>query len=492
MTSTVPPLAESARLPRESRREPVGEVLGRAPIPLAVAAAAMAAGWAFTSNLLYLGGLILALIWAMVVLERPRNRWLVALSILGVGLGGPCLGVVLSYRDAGVLVDADLQLLGTSYITTQGDAVVLTGFVAVDGDGREAWSLRGGGAYRDQVALGDGSFLVAGLQDYALVDANGVPAWAVSVEPYIGEVAAVGGGALVVRTCDDTEDGVGCTWTGFDLADGTTRWEVAGRPAPAWPVPDSDVLGGSGTLLSPPSVFGVTGESGATELRDAGTGRVIEEVPGAATVLLARDAAVVVDLSGPCRAELWDGDGGGWTTEVDCALMAALPAAPFTAEELTVPALVEGLGTLVGQTWWASPPPPGDESLVLDLGTGAARTVPGGSRVYGAGVVVEQEGDDFTVRDPLDGSRLWGVTRDGYVIGLGGDLVVFWYDAPLLLDQLFGPEYRDSVVEVREARTGDVVARLRADGSVVVADDRIFVEVERTPDVRTVRMIMAD
>lgn len=515
MTTSVAPPAWSAQVPQRSRWEPVRQALARAPVFLAITVAAVAAGWLLTSNMLYVGGLLLAIIWASTVLVRRRYRWLVVLVVLVVGFGGPGLAVRLAYREAGVEVTADVDLAYGDFITTQDGAVVMHGdsfgeqvrpaLVAVDDSGQQAWSFPDGGltAYWP---LDDGSLVAAAhsyFQAFARIDAQGRVAWSYSVAPDQGGMVAMDDDALVVQVCADTD----CTWTGIDLDDGSERWEVTGPPAPAWRLRDAERRNALGAdLPDASSLFATAGASGQTELREAGTGVVVGEVPGDATLVLARDMAIVLDRSGPCRAELRRGGDGPWATEIDCALLDRVPAqAPATWQDEMFTATPDPLGVLVGDAWWLF----GDTEVfgagrsvtadgagvVLDLRTGAARNAPEAVRTFGAGVVIEYASWGITVRDPLDGARLWGATLpDARLVESAGELVVLRYEAPLLLGELFDPGNRDdSVIEIREARTGDVVARLRSGPQFAIAGDRVFVYLGvGAPEPGLTRMVIAD
>lgn|GEM_PF-5251472 len=516
MTTSVAPPILSAPTPPESRWEPVRQAVGRAPVFLATTVAAVGAGWLLTSDLLYLGGLLLAVIWASSVLARRRDRWLVVLAVLLVGLGGPAVGVRLAYQEAGVEVTSDVDLAYADHITTQDGAVVMHGdsfgelvrpaLVAVDDSGHQAWSFVDGGlvAYWP---LDDGSLVAAGhsyFQDFARVDVQGQTVWSYSVAPDQGGLVAMDDEAVVVQVCADG----GCTWTGLDLEDGSERWEVTGPPAPAWRLRDGEWWNLRRAADLPPatSLFATAGASGRTELREAGTGAVVGDVAGDATLVLARDMAIVLDRSGPCRAELRSGGERPWATEIDCALLDRLPAeAPSTWQgEMLTPA-PDALGVLVGDAWWLvgdagmiglDPLPTANGAgVALDLRTGAARSVPAATRTFGAGVVIEYGGDGITVRDPLDGARLWGASlAQPELVEAAGDLVVLRYEAPLLLGDFFDPGNRgDTVIEVREARTGDLVARLRSGRDFAIAGDRVFVYLGvGAPEPGLTRMVLAD
>lgn len=515
MTTSVAPPALSGQIPRRSRWEPVREAVARAPVFLVITVAAVAAGWLLTSDMLYLGGLLLAVIWASTVLVRRRDRLLVVVAVLLVGLGGPALGVRLAYREAGVAVAADVELAYADYITTQDGAVVMHGeaygqpvrpaLVAVDDSGQRAWSFADGGltAYWP---LDDGSLVAADhsdFQDFALIDAQGQTVWSYSVAPDQGGMVAMDEDALVVQTCADG----GCTWTGIDLEDGSERWEVTGPPAPAWHLRDSERRNIPGAdLPGATSLFATAGADGQTEVREAGTGVVVGEVPGDATLLLVRDMAIVLDRSGPCRAELRLGGDAPWATEIDCALIDRVPAqASSTWLDEVLTATPDALGVLVGDAWWlfgdaeligVDPSVTADGAgVVLDLRTGAARNEPAATRTFGAGVVIEYSRSGITVRDPLDGARLWGATLpDPELAESAGELVVLRYEAPLLLGELFDPGNRgDTVIEIREARTGDVVARLRSGRQFAIAGDRVFVYLGvGAPEPGLTRMVIAD
>ena len=514
MTTTVPPLADSAQLARESRWRPLREVLMREPVLLGSTVAAIAVGWLLTVDLLYLAGLGLAVLWASIVPARRRVRALAIVTVLVLGLGGPCLAVRLSYRETGVAVTSDVDLTSVEYVTAGDGGVVVLGRGPDDGDstfdvvlvamsdsGEQVWTTPSG--MRMYWPLDDGRLVALdghAFRDIALIDTHGDEEWSHSLAPDQGGLVAMDGDVLVVQACAEGR----CTWTGLDLADGRERWELIALPAPAWHLRDAerwDPNGAGFPFVS--SLFVTASESGVTQLRDAGTGAVVGEVPQGATPVLARELAFALHRDGRCRVELVLG-GEPWVTEIDCALVGQVPAdAPPTAlDELLTPA-PPALGVLVGDAWWlvgdawfATEFPPGAATVldgagtVLDITTGSSRTAPAATRrTFGAGVVVEHSGGGFTVRDPVDGARLWGAPLpDGSLVRSAGDLVVMAYRAPLLLGELFDPGARaDTVVEVREARTGSVVARLRAGSRFAIADDRVFVDVGDE-----IRMVIAD
>lgn len=514
MTTAVPPMAESAQIQVESPWAPLRKVLAREPVLLGFAIAALAVGWLLTVDLLYLAGLGLAVYWASIVPARRRDRALVILTVLVLGLGGPCLAVRLSYLETGVAVTSDIDLTSAEYLTAHDGVVVLRGrdpddgdstfsyvLVAMSSSGEQVWTQKNG--MRTYWPLDDGRLVALdghAFRDIALIDTHGDEEWSHSLAPDQGGMVAMDGDVLVVQACADGR----CTWTGLDLADGSERWELIGRPAPAWHLRDAERWDQNAVgfpFVS--SLFVTAGESGATQLREAGTGAVVGELPPGATAVLARDRAFALHRDGPCRVELVLG-GEPWVTEIDCALVDQVPAdAPPTAlDELLAPTPT-ALGVLVGDAWWLV----GDAwfatvfergaaavvdsaGAVVDITTGSSRTAPAATlRTFGAGVVVEHSGGGITVRDPVDGARLWGAALpDGSLVRSGGDVVVMAYEAPLLLGEVFDPGARaDTLVEVREARTGSVVARLRASSRFAIADDRVFVDVGDE-----IRMVIAD
>lgn len=506
MTTTVPPLADSAQVSDRSHWAPLRELLGREPVLLGFTVAAIALGWMLTSNLLYLGGLILAIIWANVAVARRRRRWLLVLAILLVGLGGPCLGVRLAYLETGTAVSSDIDLVYAEALTTHDGVAVLQGqgpdyhapdfrgLVAVADSGEQVWARDLGGWMHWPV--GDGRVVEAAdssFRDVTLIDAQGDEAWSSSLAPDQGGPVAMGGDTVVVQACT----GRRCTWTGLDLADGTERWGLTRPPAPAWHLHDAEWWDDV-DLFAPSnsSLFATEGESGRTEVREAATGAVVAEVPAGATLVFARDMALVLQRDGQCRAELIHG-GEPWATEIDCGLVDQVTAdAPRTfveAESMPVPL---ELGVLVGDAWWlvgdtwrvdspdGRPVRVADGAgAVLDVRTGAARNVSAAPRTFGAGVVAEYSGDTVTVLDAEDGARLWSAPlRDSRVVAARGELVVLSYRAPLLLGEVFDPGNRgDTVIEVRDARTGDVVTRVRAGGRFAVAGDRVFIDLDGSP-----------
>ena len=520
--TTVPPLAESAQIPQESRWRPLRVVLARERTLLGSTVVAIAGGWLFTNNLVYVGGLLLAMIWARYALVRRRNRWLVALTVLLVGLGGPFLAVRLAYLETGTAVDSHVDLVSANSVTTHDSVAVLDGqdpfpnesrfwgLVAVNDSGEQVWARRAGGMTFWPV--GDGRVVEAAdsrLTYVSLIDLQGDQVWSHSVAPDQGGPVAMDDDTVVVQGCTGSQ----CTWTGLDLADGTERWELAGAPAPAWHLRDAEWRNVASVFAqSGSSLFVTAGESGRTEVREAATGAVVAEVPAGATPILARDMALILRGDGPCRAELVGG-GEAWVTEIDCGLVDQVTVdAPATFIEGLHTRTPDTLGILVGDAWWllgdtwvytslggGGPVMSNSAGSVVDIRTGAVRNVPPVPRTLGAGVVVEMGGGvelgggGITVRDPEDGARLWSAPpRDFPIVEARGEFVVLSYGAPLLLGEVFDPGNRaDAVVEVREARTGDVVARVRANGSFVIAGDRVFVDLGGAQD-GDYRMLMRD
>ena len=190
--------------------------------------------------------------------------------------------------------------------------------------------------------------------------------------------------------------------------------------------------------------------------------------------------------------------GPQWTSEYPCALRP-----PFTYPD-------QPGGTQVGDAYWGEPLEDG-ATLAVDLQDGTVReqtaSVKGGTfevgddpvHVLGAEVDVDVTDDRVVVRDPGDGTVLWGTTPSlGGVVEVraAGDLVVVTRQArPLLLREWFGPDVAsEDVVEVFDAATGELRAAVRprywAPGPEILGD-RVLLGVPDTSGEPTLRIIGA-
>jgi outer membrane protein assembly factor BamB len=471
-----------------ARFEPWHLLQPRALAVLTVSLIGVIVSWQLSLSWCYLLGLAVVLAWGLFALDH-RVLWQLALTlaVAGVGIGGPWLALRLSYQPVGVEVAAPVDLM-TDVVSDEGVVFFAgySGVVAVDDSGAELW--RADMEVDDVWPLGDGRLLVATWDDLVLLDADGRHVWSRPLPEGLGWTfgfVARDDDVLVHQGCAlEGSRPTDCRYTAMDATDGSTRWELWGTWAPGWPLANGEMRDKVRTIDT--SLFTVLGESGSIEVRDAGTGEVIREVPAdGVTPVLVDDALLLVHDGEPCRAELWRDGGQEWTAEFDCALWRA-PTDQY-----------EDPGRRIGDAFWVTPVE-GQGRLVVDLGTGTVRVVDAEeSHALGAGVDVEVRDGGLTVRDPVDGRPLWEVSLALGNVGslrVSGDLVVVARETGgMLLREWFAPrDGRRHVVDVYDARTGELVASFRRESEFfapIVADDRFVADVSDADGHTTMRMI---
>ncbi len=492
MTTTAPAVTSPAavRPPRWRRAlRAVLTVLRRERAFAALALGATVVGWRLAHHLLYPAGLLLLVLWGASVLLRRRNRIAFALAVVAFGVGGPWLGVRLEY-EPGASTPTVVNAQYWAYVATaDGIPVFMNGvaaaLVAVDDSGEPAWraDLPDGASLTPSA---DGGFLVRGVTSVARLDPRGQRAWTHPAPALSTSFVAEADDIVVTRACSDGADGTTCTWAGADRADGSTRWEVTGAPAPGWAITTVGPQGADGAFAPPgTSLFTVRAESGDVEVHTATTGAVVYEVGSRVTPLLVGDAVLAVHQANPCGAELVRDGERVWSADVLCGSWAPIaadqPAEPG-AEDLWFARPRADVGGLVGDSWWSAPGAAG-RVTVIDLRTGAVRYEPVADRVLGAGVEVRLSAGAISVRDPDDGTELWTarIPSDGRWVVAEGDVVVVRHEPSLLLEEVFRADAPLAVVEVYEAVTGRLRGRLPADGGIEAAGDRVVVDVTDGP-----------
>ncbi len=446
-------------------------------------AVTMVAGWWLTHPLIYLAGLSLAVLWAT---HSPLTaRWRLALVavVLVVGLGGPWLAVRLAYREVGLEPYGRVSAEGSDHVASAEGFTVLAdarGVFAIDATGAEAWHVDS--SLSEIWALEDGGAVLTDRQQFLHVNADGAAlTWSFTAAPPLGGIVAEGGGVVVVQACADVADAAPCTWTGLDLADGSARWTASGAPTAAWPLPDLDETNADSPLAnSGTSLFAVATDSGEVEVREAATGEVVDVLPARAEALLVGDGVLVLERGSECSIELRRGGAEVWATDQPCGAWPPLDTEEFRPTDWRYRSIA-GLGARVGDSWWSAPAVADGAGPVLDLRTGDIRMVVEAQRSLGAGVEVEERDGRVTVRDAVEGTRLWSARAPGDVWSTWaeGEVVVVERDAPLLLGEVFAPAGRgDDVVEVYDARTGRLLGRQRASGHIEIAGDRVVVALD--------------
>jgi hypothetical protein len=490
--------------PAPTGTRPVGALARWWPVPLGVAVMVLA--WRLDSSAGYVAGLAIVAVSLLVLLRRRRAvAAAVVVVALVAGLTGPWLGLRDAYRATGVAVTADVGP-DPVFVTSAGDVAVLAddgSVVGVDTSGAQVWDVDLPRLLRLWPLPGGRLVAWSGDELVALSGASGAELWTVPASS-ASELVAVTPEVVVARTCTSPASGPStCTWSGLDVADGTTVWAAAGAWAPGWPVTSHDPTADGGlvgsldtSLLTVGGTGGAGGTSGPIELRDAATGQTLDVVddPDASPVLLG-DSALVFRDGEPCTVELVRSAGPGWTSEYPCALRRPLLYS------------YQSGGTHVGDAYRGEPVD-GEGTLAIDLRDGAVRTARVSLKeatydvgddpvhVLGAGVDVQVSRDGVTVRDPADGTVLWELTPPGDVttVQASGDVVVVTRRArPLLLREWFGPDPASAdVIEVRDAATGDLRAAVRPRywaPAPVILDDGVLLGLPDVTGEPTLRVV---
>lgn len=451
-------------------------------------------GWWRDSSAPYLLGLGLLVLSTIVVLRRRvQVAAATALVLLLGGIGGPWLAVQAAYRPVGTPVSLSERFTSMRYVPSDDDLTrMLAGGVvyALDADGDQAWvaplELR---SVTAAWSLPRERTLVKARYRDAVLDDRGQIAWS---RPHVedAQVVAIAGDVVVERVCERAESVPSpCRWDGIDTSNGSTAWSVTGRHprgfrAGSGTGSTSDALPASTTSLFLRSPDG----SGEKVVHDGTTGAEVQRIDAGQTAWLTGDAVLVLGGGGgSCTIELFRAAVSAWRSTVDCAVQDAL--ADQIIDDIS--------GFVTGEALWTNAVDDG-MAVVVDLRDGTVRAGggyrqlaahtggnPGGTTVVGASVQVVSGRDAVVVSDAATGEELWRVGLPSSrlrTVYAGGDFVVVdeYQAGPLLLHKWFAPRepWTLSAV-VYEARTGDVLGRIRRDytssDTIKMAGDRVLV-----------------